>query len=217
MHSEDGKISVTTAARPVVSSRAYALIMTCPRLRQALLPCGLPTSPYDVLDYQSTLTLHDKRGMYAGFERRQVVRFVQDGVSAILDHMWGDGVLVTDYDTDAGVVADVIRDNGRRHLVLDLKRRAREGQVLAFRTRRTAMAAFTADDEWLETTIDHPVQRLRPRIVFPRARPCRQALLQSDGQSMALPIQRHADGSTQVDVVIPRPQAHVPYTIRWSW
>jgi len=25
------------------------------------------------------------------------------------------------------------------------------------------------------------------------------------------------DGSTQVDVVIPRPQAHVPYTIRWSW
>jgi hypothetical protein len=65
---------------PVVSPRVYALILGSPRLRKMLLPGGLLTSPYEVLDYAATLTLHDARGMYATFARRQRIRFLQNGV-----------------------------------------------------------------------------------------------------------------------------------------
>ena len=54
-----------------------------------LLPEGLTSSPYEVLDYDSTLTLHDRKGNRANIRRRQAVRFLQDGVSAILDHCRG--------------------------------------------------------------------------------------------------------------------------------
>ena len=64
----------------VVSARVYAQILTSPRLQRKLLPQGLVSSPYEILDYNVTLTLHDRRGARATFRRRQEVRFLQDGV-----------------------------------------------------------------------------------------------------------------------------------------
>src|SRR4051794_35669641 len=102
---------------PVVSARAYALMLTSRNLASRLLPEGLFSSPYEVLDYDAQLTLHDARGAWATFWRRQRVRFLQDGVSAILDHAWGAGVVATHYDNSAGSLDDSFVDEGRRHLV----------------------------------------------------------------------------------------------------
>lgn len=77
------------AAPSLISPARYAAILRTPQLRRRLLPSGFPSSPYEVLDYQATLTLHDARGPRSTFWRRQRVRFLQDGVSAILDHAWG--------------------------------------------------------------------------------------------------------------------------------
>src|SRR5437868_4489971 len=97
----------------VVSARIYALILSSPRLKQQLLPQGLICSPYEILDYHATLVLHDPQGRSATFVRTQRVRFLQDGVSAVLDHCWGDGVLVADYAHSAGVVGESFKDEGR--------------------------------------------------------------------------------------------------------
>jgi hypothetical protein len=201
----------------VVSARAYALLLTSRRWGRLVLPDGLPTSPYEVLDYAAALVLHDARGLRATFRRRQRVRFLHDGVAALLDHAWGDGVLLTGYRTDVGRLADVVRDGNRRHLVIALKREMAEGTTLAFGVERAAMAGFTRDAEWLETTIDHPIRRLRPCIVFPRTRPCQRATLHHAGRVHRLPVVRRRDGRTVVrfDALEPRP--HTPYTIRWRW
>src|SRR5665213_3087360 len=106
---------------PVVSDRAYALILSSPRLAKQLLPEGLLRSPYEILDYDVTLTLHDRRGVRATFERREEVAFLQDGVSGMLDPVWGKGVIATHYDTDAGMLEDSIRDGDRRHFVVGFK------------------------------------------------------------------------------------------------
>lgn len=81
---------------PVVSAAVYGRILTSSRLRRLLLPEGLWRSPYEVLDYRATLILHDRYGLRATFARTQEVQFQQDGVGGILDHAWGDGVLLTD-------------------------------------------------------------------------------------------------------------------------
>src|SRR5262245_48042183 len=115
-------VSADHSYASVVSSDAYGLILGSPRLRRALLPQGIRISPYDVLDYRATLVLHDVKGAKATFHRTQKVRFLQDGVRAILDHAWGDGILLTHYEHSAGPLEDSFMDHGRRHLVIDLKR-----------------------------------------------------------------------------------------------
>src|SRR5436305_5352072 len=123
----------------IVSDRLYALILSSPRLKKQLLPEGLSVSPYRVLDYHATLALGDKKGSTAVFERTQRVQFQQQGVGAILDHFWGAGVQLTEYANTAGRIADSFRDEGRRHLVLELPRPMVRGETLEFTSERTIL------------------------------------------------------------------------------
>jgi hypothetical protein len=208
---------MSTEPTSVVSPRIYALILTSPRLQQQLLPQGLITSPYVILNYEATLTLHDGEGSVATVERTQQVRFQQTGVAAILDHLWGDGVGLSEYLNSAGMLRESFKDEGRRHLVIGLRRPMAKGERLEFTVQRTARAAFHHDEEWLETTIDHPIARLGQTIIFPRERPCQRAELIYCGEGFPLHVQVAPDGSTQLRVRIPQPKPDVPYLIRWRW
>jgi len=201
----------------VVSSRAYARILSSSQLQRKLLPEGLAPSPYEILDYDVTLVLHDAGGLRATFQRTQQVRFLQDGVGGLLDHAWGDGVIVTSYHHGAGTLEGALHDDERRHFVIGLRRPMAKGETLRFGVERTVMAGFMGAEEWMETTIDHPVTRVRKQIVFPKARPCQSAWLAWEGGQLRLPVQRLADGRSQVRVDIVRPQSFHPYLIRWSW
>lgn len=204
--------------KPVVSDTALAAILTSPRLRTLLLPEGTHTSPYEVLDYTATLTLHDPKGLRATFARRQRVRFLQDGVAGLLDHVWGDGVPFTDYQHDAGSLIDRVRDGDTRHLVIGLPAAMRRDDTLTFSVTRQAMAAFTTTDEWLETTVDHPIRRLTCVVLFPAGRPCHHALLDyGQKRTLALPVYRLHDGRTVLQLRIATPKAHRPYLLRWHW
>jgi hypothetical protein len=209
----------STALQPsfLVSPSIYALILTSPKLKGMLLPEGLATSPYEILDYQATLTLEDPKGMKATFHRTQEIRFLQDGVAGVLDHFWGDGVALTSYHNSAGLLKDSFRDQGQRHLVIDLKRSMLRGETLSFNVIREAMAGFTKDDEWVETTVDHPTKRLSRNIIFPKERPCQSATLHSDRGEVPLPIIKLPQGNTLIHFKIDRPLMNTSYTVRWSW
>jgi hypothetical protein len=202
---------------PVVSDRLTALILSSPRLRKLLLPSGLIRSPYKILDYQGTLILRDKKGAVASFERRQVVQFQQDGVGAILDHFWGAGVGLTAYTTTAGVLKESFRDQGKRHLLIELARKMARGERFAFTVQRAAQEVFTLPEGWVETLIDHPIVRLSQTIVFPQARPCQSAELVYRGETFPLHVMTTAAGGTQLSVRIGRPEQHTSYLIRWRW
>src|SRR4051812_30048468 len=111
-------LAFTSPSIDVVSPKIYGLILDSEWLRSRLLPEGPLGSPYEILDYQATLVLADPEGHQATFHRTQHVRFLQDGVSALLDHFWGDGVLLTNYRNTAGPIGDSFKDAGRRHLVI---------------------------------------------------------------------------------------------------
>ena len=44
---------------------------------------------YEILKYDSTLELLDRKGREACLTRHEVIRFLQDNVVAIHDHAWG--------------------------------------------------------------------------------------------------------------------------------
>ncbi len=80
--------TILTGSENMISGRIGALILGSPRLRQQLQPEGPLISPYEILDYRSVLVLEDEKGTRAVFQRTQRVKFLQDGVEAILDHFW---------------------------------------------------------------------------------------------------------------------------------
>jgi hypothetical protein len=126
----------------VIWPRVLDQLRISPQLKQQLLPEGLLTSPYRVLDYNATLLLGDKTGAVAVFQRTQQIEFEQDGVEAILDSFWGDGVMLTQYRHSAGTVAASFRDAQRRYLLIKLKHKAAKGDQLTFTVERQAMETF---------------------------------------------------------------------------
>lgn len=206
-----------TESTLTVSPRIYALILASPRLKRLLLPEGLICSPYTILDYDITLILEDKRGSEAVFRRRQRIQFQQDGVAAILDHFWGDGITTGGYTTTAGRIGDSFKDGNRRHLVIQLERPMRRGEIFEFTIERRTLEAFTGDEEWSETTIDHPIARLSQVVRFPKARPCQGAKLEYPGGGTPLHVLETTEGATEIGLRIPKPRTDTPYLIRWTW
>jgi hypothetical protein len=198
-------------------SQINDLILSSQHLHEMLLPEGPLRSPYEILDYDATLILHDQRGARATFLRTQEIRFLQDGVAGLLDHAWGDGVLVTNYRHSAGKLDDSFKDQGRRHLVVGLKRPMRSGEALTFTVEREVMEMFRKDEGWVETTIDHPVRKLRRQVIFPKSRPVQQAVLEQGKGELLLPIHYLSDGRTLLQLEVTNPQTHHPYKIRWVW
>lgn len=195
----------------------YGRLLASRRLGRQLLPGGLTASPYEILDYQGVLTLLDPEGCHAVFRRTQTVRFLQDGVSSILDPLWGDGISLAAYHHSGGQLAENLRDGDRQYLLIDLARSMRRGETLTFDVERTAMVGFTEDAEWLETTIDHPIHRLSQQIVFPRGRPCRAAELAVADLVIPLGPVAGDDGQTMLRYSVPSPESHTPYLVRWRW
>ena len=209
--------SKSNRSQLVVSPRLWAHILSSPELAGTIVPEGPGSSPYEVLDYDATLILEDVNGKIATFRRLQRIRFLQRGVSAIMDHAWGEGIVLTHYRNSAGPIADSLRDEGRRHLIIDLRRVMERGEEIAFCVERKAMESFLNADGLMETRVDHPIHRLRRSIVFPKARPVQAALLDDGSTVTELPLLTLANGRTMVQFDLQTPVADRSYTVRWRW
>jgi hypothetical protein len=205
----------TQSLKPL--SPSQRLILESPRLCKALLPEDANSSPYEILDYDATLVLHDVRGARATFHRAQRIRFAQNGVSALMDHAWGDGVLITNYQHTAGHLADSFKERGKRHLVIELERAMAQGEELEFSVERESMEMFGAENGWVTMMVEHPIRRMRRVVVFPEGRRPWNAILNVSGELTPVEIRSDLLGRAVIDVVIQSPIPHVPYTIHWLW
>lgn len=200
----------------LLSPDVYRLIDSSRRLREALAPESLTSSPYEVLDYAGVLILHDAKGRKSTFRRTERVRFLQNGVRSLVDHLWGDGLLI-EYHNDAGAIGDSIRDGRYRHLVIDMPRAVKVGAVLTFRTSRVNLGMFPGPTESWEITIDHPVGNFSQVVVFPVERPCLEGQLWVNGYGRRIEVVHRRDGRTALVCDVPFPIMNAPYLIQWRW
>lgn len=178
--------------------------------------------PYDILDYDSTLEFVDPQGQTAILTRRQVLRFLQDNVVAIHDHAWGDGELFASYKCQPGLPVDFYRDGSRHNVLISLRETKDKGDLVEFWIERIIQGGFLQEHEWFETGIDHWMHKLRVRIIFPKARPCRRATLsrRSTAKTLLLPSSQFAllpDGRQVLTWETAHPRLHDCYTIKWVW
>lgn len=181
-----------------------------------------PDGLYEILDYEATLELLDVKGHQARLSKRQRVKFLQDHVLAFQDYAWGDGNTLEDYRCTPGVVADQYREGDRWNILISLREEKSRGDVVDFHMARKAVNAFLGEEEWQQVEIRHPTRRLRLATLFPSARPCQRAVLQtrSRKQSQVLGPEHFStlpDGCQQVAWETRQARALEIYTLRWTW
>jgi len=76
---------------------------------------------YEVLDYESTLEIHDSRGTRATFSKTKKVRYLQNNVIAFQDYAWGDGNILLNYHTSRGKPVDLYRSGFKTYILKTLK------------------------------------------------------------------------------------------------
>ena len=64
---------------------------------------------YEVLDYEATLELTDKKGKRAFVRKYEKVRYLQNNNIAFQDQAWGDGKILINYRCTPGFPVDTYR------------------------------------------------------------------------------------------------------------
>src|SRR5688572_25589396 len=76
---------------------------------------------YEVLEYESTLELLDKRGQRARVRKREKVRYLQNNIMAYQDQAWGDGKILLNYRCTPGVPVDRYRPSQKTYILISLR------------------------------------------------------------------------------------------------
>ena len=181
-----------------------------------------PTGLFEILEYDSTLEIHDPQGHLATVNRLQSVRYLQDYVIAFQDHAWGDGEVLADYKISPGVVVDKYREGNRWNILVSLRETKSKGEVEDFHIERTVKDAFIQDVEWYQTEIWLPVRHVRLSVIFPQSRPCTRAVLlqRSNNKRIQLDNRNFAtlpDGRTLLTWEKSYPKRAEVYTLQWEW
>jgi hypothetical protein len=189
-------------------------------VRQIILPSrqGL----YEVLEYESTLELLDRKGEKATFKKRQKVRYLQDNIIAYMDQAWGDGKYLLDYRCSPGIAVDQYRFGHKTYILISLREVKQRGDTDEFLIERKIKNGFLRQQEQWETDISHTTRQVAVRVIFPKERPpLRVALVENIRQKTILVSDQHQrqlpDGRWQVAWEAGNPRLNERYVLKWEW
>ncbi len=132
---------------------------------------------YEILEYDATLELLDRRGKTAIFKRQQHIKFLQDYIIAFQDYAWGEGNIFADYKCSPGVEVDRYREGNQWNILISLRGTKNAGEEMTFYTERKIKEGFINKVEAWQTSIRHRTRQFKLAIIFPKTRRCRRATL----------------------------------------
>ena len=189
-----------------------------PKLLQGFAIEGM----YEVLEYESTLELKDKKGLHATFRKRQKVRYLQDNIIAYQDQAWGDGEILLNYRCSPGIPVDRYRPGNKFYILISLRGVKNRGDEDEFHIEWKMHKSFLRRHEQWETEINHPTRHLVVYAVFPKKRPPLRVVLIEDTRHRSSVLQDSAqrqlpDGRWQVEWQTEQPRLHERYILAWEW
>jgi hypothetical protein len=177
---------------------------------------------YEVLEYESTLELKDKRGERALVRKYEKVRYLQNHIIAYQDEAWGDGEILINYRCAPGVPVDRYRPGKKTYILISLREVKNRSDVDEFHIQWEMKNGFRRKIELWDARINHRMQHLRLKVIFPSKRPplrvwlveetTQKAFLLGDKAQTTLP-----DGRWQVEWETQRPRRHESYALKWEW
>lgn len=177
---------------------------------------------YEVLDYESTLELHEKSGKRATFKKCKKVRYLQNENIAYQDYGWGDGEYFLDYKAKPGVPVDRYKAGYKTYILLSLREVKNRGDVDEFHIQWKIKNGFLKTDGYWETDVSSRTKNMKVRIIFPKSRPPHRVRLVENNIRRTSLLERNAirqlsDGKWQVTWETSKPRLYEHYIIRWDW
>ena len=139
-------------------------------VRHKLLPNAFKKGMYEVLEYETTVEIHDVKGRNATVTKVEKVRFLQDNVIAFQDQAWGDGKILQDYKCSPGVPVDFYRSGHKTHVLISLRDVMNKGNEEIFHIAWKMKDGFLKKHNSWSTDIDHQTKKLLVILVFPHDR-----------------------------------------------
>lgn len=177
---------------------------------------------YEVLEYESTLELHDRDGEKATFSKRQKVRYLQNYIIAFEDQAWGDGKILINYQCTPGIPVDRYRIDYKTLIVISLREVKNKGDVDEFNIRWDMRNSFLKKSEQWATEIRRPIKHLDVAVVFPKERPPQKWTMFEKNSQRTISLgkntrQQLPDGRWRVTWEKFKPRFHETYILKWEW
>lgn len=181
-----------------------------------------PQGLYEVLDYETTLEIHDRQGRKATVNKRQKVLYLQNHIIAYQDHAWGDGEILIDYKCTPGVPVDRYQFGHKTITLISLREEKNKDDIDDFHMIWNIKGGFSKETESWETVILHKTNMVKVNLIFPASRPPllvflnegnhREPRLLGENTKKQLP-----DGRWQVTWQRFKPKVYQEYLLEWKW
>lgn len=177
---------------------------------------------YEVLDFESTLELLDRRGERAVYRKREKVKYLQDYIIAYQDQAWGDGDILLNYRCKPGVAVDRYTPGRTAHILISLHDVKYRGDIDEFKIEWGIQKGFLRNQELWETEISHRTKHLKTQLIFPKTRPPQRVSINENLHRRSYPLDRESisqlpDGRWLASWETDHPKLHECYTLCWEW
>jgi len=177
---------------------------------------------YEVLEYESTLELLDKKGAKARFKKRKKVRYLQDNIIAFHDYAWGDGDILKAYQCTPGKKVDQYRSGYKTYTLISLREVKSREDVDEFNIQWDMKNSFLLPDYFWDTDISHRTKEIKINIIFPKERhPKRVILFETNLHQTTVLGHKYKkvlpDGRLRVTWEKKKPRLYEHYLMKWDW
>jgi len=177
---------------------------------------------YEVLDFQTKLTIHDPRGKSATLIKYEKVRFLQDNIIAYQDQAWGDGKILQNYRCSPGFPVDTYRVGQKTYLLISLRALKTKGEVTEFNIQWKMKDGFLKPTGFWCTDISHSTNHIKIQVIFPKSRPPRKAeVIEKNCQRTKVLgvncIQQLPNGKWSLTWERSWPTLYEQFILKWSW
>ncbi len=177
---------------------------------------------YEVLDYEVTLRITDRKGKKAKVRKRQVVRYLQDGIVAFQDQAWGDGKILQNYRTSPGYEVDRYRRGHKTQIVISLRKVRNKGDVDEHIFEWEMHDGFLKTQGIWSTAISHRTKHMKVNIIFPKSRPPQRAAIIESNLNRRIEIdlsqmRKLPNGTWKLMWEKKAPRLHESYVLDWEW
>jgi len=177
---------------------------------------------YEVLDYETTLELMDRRGERAFVKKREKVRFLQNNIYAFQDQAWGDGKILIDYCCSPGTPVDCYRVGYKNIILISLRDVKNRGDVEEFNIAWKISKGFLLPTGFWATEISHRTKKIKVLVIFPKTRPPKRSFVLEKNRQRSCElgkenINKLANGKWEVRWERFKPKLYEQYILNWEW
>jgi hypothetical protein len=177
---------------------------------------------YEVLDYETTLELHDSKGRKATLKKCQKVRYLQNHIIAYQDQAWGDGKILVNYRCSPGFPVDRYRSGYKTLVLISLRKVKNKGDIDEFNIQWGIRNGFLKRTGFWASEINHRTKRIKVNLTFPKIRPPQRIFIQEKNSQRSYelnnsPSIRLPDGRWLVEWEKIQPRLYEQYILNWEW